>query len=68
MSFLPRFLLAGIAALVWSTPAGTDNKSVRAKVESTADPILGTGSSWAKGRVNACRAVVGVCDQPMGQQ
>ncbi|APX01141.1 S8 family peptidase [Arthrobacter sp. QXT-31] len=61
-------VVAGIAALVWSTPAGTDNKSVRLKVESTADPILGTGSSWAKGRVNACRAVVGVCDQPMGQQ
>ncbi|WP_395402099.1 S8 family serine peptidase [Arthrobacter sp. UC242_113] len=57
--------VAGVAALVWSTPAGSDNKSVRATVESTADAaVVGTGSYWAHGRVNACKAVAGVCDQP----
>lgn len=54
-------IVAGVAALVWGSPAGTVNKEVRAKVESTADPILGTGSYWARGRVNACRAVGGSC-------
>ncbi|MDR6507310.1 S8 family serine peptidase [Arthrobacter oryzae] len=54
-------VVAGVAALVWRTPAVTDNASVRAKIESTADPILGTGTSWAHGRVNACKAVAGTC-------
>ncbi|MDP9695396.1 UNVERIFIED_ORG: thermitase [Arthrobacter globiformis] len=58
-------MVAGVAALVWSTPAGTANTSVRATVESTADAaVTGTGSYWAHGRVNACKAVAGVCDQP----
>jgi thermitase len=58
-------VVAGVAALVWSTPAGTANTAVRAKVESTADAsVSGTGSYWAHGRVNACKAVAGVCDQP----
>lgn len=50
-------VVAATAALVWSTAAGTSNTSVRAKVESTADPISGTGTYWAHGRVNACKAV-----------
>lgn len=50
-------IAAGVAALVWSLPATTSNAAVRAKVESTADPIKGTGAWWAKGRVNACEAV-----------
>lgn len=50
-------IVAGVAALVWSTPAGTANTTVRAKVESTADEIPGTGSYWVHGRVNACDAV-----------
>ncbi|MFF2345162.1 S8 family serine peptidase [Pseudarthrobacter sp. NPDC058119] len=50
-------IAAASAALVWSTPAGTSNTAVRAKIESTADPISGTGSYWAHGRVNACKAV-----------
>jgi thermitase len=54
-------MVAGAAALVWSSPAGTANTSVRAKVESTADRITGTGTSWAHGRVNACKAVAGNC-------
>jgi thermitase len=54
-------LVAGVAALAWSSPAGTANTSVRANVESTADKIAGTGTDWAHGRVNACRAVGGSC-------
>ncbi|PNH86130.1 S8 family serine peptidase [Arthrobacter sp. AFG20] len=57
-------VVAGVAGLVWSTPAGTANTSVRASVESTADKIDGTGTNWVHGRVNACKAVAGVCDQP----
>lgn len=50
-------IVAGVAALAWKSPAGTTNASVRAKVESTADKIPGTGTYWAHGRVNADRAV-----------
>jgi thermitase len=58
-------VVAGVAALVWSTPAGTANTAVRAKVESSADDkVPGTGTYWTHGRVNACKAVAGVCDQP----
>ena len=59
-------VVAGVAALVWSsTPAGTANKAVRTRVESTADAaVSGTGSYWVHGRVNACKAVAGDCDQP----
>lgn len=52
-------VVAAVAALTWSTPAGTSNKSVRAKIESSADKIEGTGSLWDEGRVNACKAVGG---------
>ena len=54
-------VVAGVAALVWSSHGATDNTSVRAKIESTADPIPGTGTNWAHGRVNACKAVAGNC-------
>ncbi len=55
-------VVAGVAALVWSSsPADTENKTVRTKIESTADPIFGTDTYWANGRVNACRAVGGSC-------
>jgi thermitase len=52
-------IVAAVAALTWSTAAGTSNSSVRAKVESTAEKTAGTGSYWAYGRVNAYRAVGG---------
>lgn len=55
-------IVAGVAALVWSTAAGTANTSVRAKVESTAEPIFGNGTYWKYGRVNACDAVA--CVRP----
>ncbi|MFF2031061.1 S8 family serine peptidase [Arthrobacter sp. NPDC058192] len=50
-------IVAATAALAWSSHPGATNTSVRANVESTADKISGTGTFWAKGRVNADRAV-----------
>jgi thermitase len=50
--------VAGVAALVWANGA-TDNYAVRFQIESTADHITGTGTSWVYGRVNACKAVGG---------
>ncbi|MBE4717264.1 hypothetical protein DAD99_03605 [Pseudarthrobacter sp. AB1] len=47
-------IVAAVAALAWSSPAGTGNTSVRETVESTADKIPDTGTHWAHGRVNAC--------------
>lgn len=51
--------VAGAAGLVWSTKLCSANNCVRTRVESNADRIGGTGSQWAKGRLNACRAVGG---------
>jgi subtilisin family serine protease len=53
--------VSGLAALVWATPFGTDNGAVRARIETTADPIPGTGTYWTHGRINACNAVGGNC-------
>lgn len=50
-------IVAATAALAWSSDPGATHTSVRAKVESTADKIAGTGTYWAHGRVNACNAV-----------
>jgi len=52
--------VAGLAALVWSTPYGTGNQAVRDRIERSADPI-GKGVYWIHGRINACRAVGGTC-------
>jgi thermitase len=49
--------VAGLAALVWSTPFGTSNAAVRARIEQTCDRIPGTGILWTAGRINAARAV-----------
>jgi thermitase len=49
--------VAGLAGLLWSTPFGSSNASVRARLEATCDRIPGTGQSWASGRINAARAV-----------
>ncbi|WP_461174184.1 S8 family serine peptidase [Arthrobacter sp. Z1-9] len=54
-------IVAGIAAMVWRSHPAADHKSVRTYVESTADKIAGTGTYWANGRVNACKAVGGSC-------
>ena len=50
-------MVSAVAALVWSTPYGTSNLAVRARVESTSDKIPGTGTYWSAGRVNAAAAV-----------
>ncbi len=50
-------VVAGVAALTWSSNPNSTNTSVRAKVQSTADKIPGTGTYWANGRVNANNAV-----------
>ena len=50
-------MVAATAALVWSTPYGTSNSSVRSRLQSTADKIPGTGTYWSAGRANAANAV-----------
>ena len=47
--------VAGLAGLLASQGRSRDN--VRYRIETYADRIAGTGSAWAKGRINACRAV-----------
>jgi hypothetical protein len=61
--------VSGLAALVWDTEHGISNSAVRDRIETTADPIPGTGTYWIYGRINACNAVGGSCsygdvDQP----
>ena len=53
--------VSGIAALVWATDIDADIQTVRNRIETTADPISGTGVYWTWGRVNACNAVGGNC-------
>jgi thermitase len=54
--------VAGAAGLLWSSILDTNangrrNDEVRARIESFADPIPGTGTLWSAGRLNVCRAV-----------
>jgi thermitase len=49
--------VAGEAGLLWSTSYGLTNQSVRDRIEGTADPIVGTGTRWVHGRINANCAV-----------
>jgi thermitase len=49
--------VSGLAALVWSTSFGTSNQAVVDRIYATADPIGGTGTFWARGRINASAAV-----------
>lgn len=49
--------VSGLAALVKGQHMSWTNSQVRGQIESTADPISGTGSYWTHGRINACRAV-----------
>ena len=53
--------VAGIAALVWAENPELSNQDVRDRIEQTADAVVGTGSYWTWGRVNACNAVGGSC-------
>jgi thermitase len=50
--------VAGLAGLIWSrAPYNGSNSSVRSRLESTCSAIAGTGSLWARGRIDAYRAV-----------
>lgn len=51
-------IVAATAALAWSAHSAYTNAEVRAKLESSADRIPGTGSYWAYGRVDANAAVL----------
>jgi thermitase len=51
-------IVAAVAALARSANPGATNADIRAKVESTTDPVGVIGSDWAHGRVNACKVVV----------
>jgi thermitase len=49
--------VAGLAGLLRSRGIVTTRDAIRSRIESAADPITGTGSLWAKGRINACRGM-----------
>jgi len=49
--------VAGLAGLIWATGQCATNACVRSKIESSADPIAGTGTLWKYGRVNYGNAV-----------
>ena len=49
--------VAGLSALIWTSPYNSTNTQVRRQIEGTADKIRGTGSYWTFGRINALRAV-----------
>ena len=49
--------VAGVAALVATTPFGTTPQAITNRLLATADKISGTGSFWRYGRVNAALAV-----------
>ncbi|MEW6172627.1 MAG: S8 family peptidase [Bacillota bacterium] len=49
--------VSGLAALLWATGYGADNNLVRWRIESTCDPVSGTGEYWTNGRINAYQAV-----------
>lgn len=51
-------IVAAVAALARSANPSATNADIRAKVESTTDPVGVIGSDWAHGRVNACKVVV----------
>jgi hypothetical protein len=51
--------VAALAGLIWSQNPGATAQSVVDRIRTTADPIAGTGTSWAWGRINAAAAVSG---------
>ncbi len=53
--------VAGLAALLFGQDPNRSNLTVRALIESTADPIPSVGTYWVYGRINACNAVGGRC-------
>ena len=53
--------VSGVAALFWATGYGTSNAAVRARIENTADEAGTMWSEYQIERVNACKAVNGIC-------
>jgi thermitase len=51
--------VAALAGLIWSQNTGATAQSVVDRIRTTSDPIAGTGSSWAWGRINAAAALGG---------
>ena len=54
--------VSGAAGLIWASIGdangnGRSNDEVRARLETYADNISGTGSLWSAGRLNVCRAL-----------
>jgi thermitase len=49
--------VAGLAALIWAKGACSTASCVRSSIEGKADPIPGTGTYWAYGRINAYNSV-----------
>ncbi len=64
--------VSGVAALIWASVRdangnGRRNDDVARRLLNYADPIAGTGTLWANGRLNACQALAGdtsVCSAP----
>jgi thermitase len=48
--------VAGAAALLFAQDGTRTNAAVRALLQDNADPIAGTGTLWANGRLNLCKA------------
>lgn len=49
--------VSGLAALLIGQNPSITNTEVVNRIQSTADPIIGTGTYWRHGRINAARAV-----------
>jgi thermitase len=49
--------VAALAGLIWSQGTATTAQAVIDRIRTTADPITGTGTAWAWGRINAAAAL-----------
>jgi len=59
--------VAGLAGLLWSQNPNATAQSVVDRIRTTANPIAGTGSSWAWGRIDAAAALTGWGSTPATQ-
>jgi hypothetical protein len=65
--------VAGLAALLWSSPFGADNQAILDRIVSTGRPLTDTGGSgqqWSFRRIDAAAALTAVapnvdCDDPV---
>jgi thermitase len=51
--------VAALAGLLWSQNPGATNQAVVDRIRTTSSPIVGTGTLWAWGRINAGAALTG---------